>query len=51
MDHEFTTHWLNILQTMANQLAAMIANEEHYNDLEQFTVNMVCSTAPGTPKA
>jgi HD-GYP domain-containing protein (c-di-GMP phosphodiesterase class II) len=43
MDHKFTMRELDILQTLANQLAVMIANMEHHEDLERFTVNMVCS--------
>jgi HD-GYP domain-containing protein (c-di-GMP phosphodiesterase class II) len=43
MDDKFTTCELDILQTLANQLAAMIANMDHHEDLERFTVNMVCS--------
>jgi HD-GYP domain-containing protein (c-di-GMP phosphodiesterase class II) len=43
MDDQFTTRELDILQTLANQLAAMIANMDHHEDLERFTVNMVCS--------
>jgi putative nucleotidyltransferase with HDIG domain len=34
---------LNIAQTLANQLAVMMANMEQYDDLERFTVNIVCS--------
>jgi putative nucleotidyltransferase with HDIG domain len=34
---------LNIMQTLANQLAAMMANMERYDELERFTVNIVCS--------
>ncbi len=34
---------LTILQTLANQLAAMLANMAQQEDLERFTVNMVCS--------
>jgi HD-GYP domain-containing protein (c-di-GMP phosphodiesterase class II) len=43
MDDKFTTRELDILQTLANQLATMIANMDHHEDLERFTVNMVCS--------
>jgi HD-GYP domain-containing protein (c-di-GMP phosphodiesterase class II) len=43
MDDTFAMPMLDILQTMANQLAAMMANTDHYEDLERFTVNMVCS--------
>lgn len=43
MDSEFNSKELNILQTLANQLGAMMANMEQYDDLEKFTVNIVCS--------
>ncbi|MGD8846419.1 MAG: HD-GYP domain-containing protein, partial [Desulfobacteraceae bacterium] len=40
---EFKPEELNILQTLANQLAAMMANMAQHDDLERFTVNIVCS--------
>lgn len=40
---EFKSEALNILQTLANQLAAMMANMAQHDDLERFTVNIVCS--------
>lgn len=43
MDKGFRHDALNIMQTLANQLAAMIANMERYDELERFTVNIVCS--------
>lgn len=43
MNDQFTTRELDILRTLANQLAIMIANMDHHEDLERFTVNMVCS--------
>jgi HD-GYP domain-containing protein (c-di-GMP phosphodiesterase class II) len=43
LDSEFKPEALTILQTLANQLAAMLANMDHHEDLERFTVNMVCS--------
>lgn len=43
MDVEFKQEELNILQTLANQLAAMMANMAQQDDLERFTVNIVCS--------
>lgn len=43
MGVEFKPEELNILQTLANQLAAMMANMAQQDDLERFTVNIVCS--------
>lgn len=43
MDKGFRHDALNIMQTLANQLAAMMANMERYDELERFTVNIVCS--------
>jgi HD-GYP domain-containing protein (c-di-GMP phosphodiesterase class II) len=43
MDVEFKPEELNILQTLANQLAAMMANMAQQDDLERFTVNIICS--------
>lgn len=43
MDDKFTARELDILQTLANQLAVMLANMDQHEDLERFTVNMVCS--------
>ncbi len=43
MKKGFRKDALTILQTLANQLAAMVANMEQYDELERFTVNIVCS--------
>jgi putative nucleotidyltransferase with HDIG domain len=42
-DRPFQNDALNIMQTLANQLAVMAANMERYDDMERFTVNIVCS--------
>jgi putative nucleotidyltransferase with HDIG domain len=43
IDKGFRHDALNIMQTLANQLAAMLANMERHDELERFTVNIVCS--------
>ena len=43
VENGFRKDALTIMQTLANQLAAMVANMEQYDDLERFTVNIVCS--------
>ena len=43
VDKAFKQDALNIMQTLANQLAVMMANMDQYDDLERFTVNIVCS--------
>jgi HD-GYP domain-containing protein (c-di-GMP phosphodiesterase class II) len=40
---ECESELLVLMQTLANQLAAMLANMDQQDDLEHFTVNMVCS--------
>ena len=43
IDKPFKERDLDIVQTLANQLASMFANMEQHDDLEKFTVNIVCS--------
>ncbi len=43
VDEPFKAHDLDIVQTLANQLSSMIANMEQHDDLENFTINIVCS--------
>jgi putative nucleotidyltransferase with HDIG domain len=43
MDRDYGPSDLYILETLANQLAAMAANMDRYDHLERFTVNLVCS--------
>jgi len=43
MDLQFKPRDVDIVQTLANQFATMIGNMEQQDDLEKFTVNIVCS--------